>query len=344
MLLLQWKVLQISKVLKKINLNEKIFVAGGSGMAGNSIVKNLKKKGYGKIENGGVILYPTRKELDLSKIDLVNEWFEVNKPTVVIIAAAKVGGIIANFENPATFILENLKIQNNLIETSWKFGVKRLLFLGSSCIYPKYSEQPIKEEYLLKGELEKTNEYYALAKISGIKLCESLRKQYEFDAISLMPTNLYGPGDNYHPRNSHVIAALLKKFIEAKKMNLKKVTCWGTGKPRREFMHVDDLANAVIFALEHWDTFSSNSPKDEKGEVLTYLNVGTGSDITIKQLAEKIAIIVNYKSQIYWDNSKPDGTKRKLLDIKRINKLGWKATIGLEEGLKRTADELLQKY
>ena len=311
-------------------------------MAGNAIVNTLIKKGYGKIENGGAILKPTRKELDLSRIDKVNKWFERNKPTVVIIAAAKVGGIIANFENPASFILENLKIQNNLIETSWKFGVKRLLFLGSSCIYPKFSEQPIKEEYLLKGELEKTNEYYAIAKISGIKLCESLRKQYKFDAISLMPTNLYGPGDNYHPRNSHVIAALINKFIKAKKMNLKKVTCWGTGNPKREFMHVDDLADAVLFSLENWDPFSSDSPKDEKGEVLTYLNVGTGSDMTIKKLTEKITDILDYKPQIYWDNSKPDGTQRKLLDVRRINKLGWVATIGIEEGLKKTINELLK--
>ncbi len=312
-------------------------------MVGNAIVKNFIKNGYGKIENGGEILNPTREELDLSRIDLVKKWFKKNNPTVVIIAAAKVGGIIANFENPATFILENLKIQNNLIETSWKFGVKRLLFLGSSCIYPKFSEQPIKEEYLLGGELEKTNEYYALAKISGIKLCESLRKQYKFDAISLMPTNLYGPGDNYHPRNSHVIAALIMKFIEAKKMNLKKVTCWGTGRPRREFMHVDDLANAVLFSLENWDTFSCNSPRDEKGEVLSYLNVGTGIDMTIKQLAEKIANILHCEPNIYWDNSKPDGTQRKLLDVSRINNLGWKATIGIDEGLKRTINELLKK-
>lgn len=237
---------------KKILLNEKIFIAGATGMAGSAICKALFRKGYGH-KNGGVILTTTRKELDLLDSNAVKLWFEVNKPTVVIIAAAKVGGIMANSSYPTQFILDNLKIQNNLIENSWLTGVKRLLFLGSSCIYPKFANQPIKEESLLSGQLEETNQWYGIAKISGIKLCEALRKQYNFDAISLMPTNLYGPGDNYHPQNSHVMASFIRKFYEASINSLPSVTCWGTGSPLREFLHVDDLGDAVVFALENWD-------------------------------------------------------------------------------------------
>ena len=320
-------------MVKKISLNEKIFVAGANGMVGNAICRALFKKGYGKV-NGGDILKPNRKELDLLDTKAVQKWFKLNKPTVVIIAAAKVGGILANFKYPTQFLLDNLKIQNNLIETSWQTGVKRLLFLGSSCIYPKFAKQPINEESLLTGQLEETNQWYAISKISGIKLCEALRKQYNFDAISLMPTNLYGPGDNYHPQNSHVMASLIRKFYEASKNSLPSVSCWGTGKPFREFLHVDDLGEAVVFVLETWDPSSINAPKDGKNNKLTILNVGSGKDISIKELAYKISNLVNFKGKIIWDSSKPDGTPKKLLNIQKIQSLGWEPRISLEQGIK----------
>jgi GDP-L-fucose synthase len=241
--------------------------------------------------------------------------------------------------------LENLKIQTNLIENSFKNKVKRLLFLGSSCIYPKFAKQPIKEEYLLDGKLESTNEWYALAKIAGIKLCEALREQENFDSICLMPTNLYGPGDNYHPLNSHVLPALIRKFFEAKKNNLPSVTCWGSGKPYREFLHVDDLAKACVFALEKWDPNAKSSPKDINGNPLNFLNVGTGIDLSIKELASIIADKVGYKGFIKWDTSKPDGTPKKLLDISRIKSLGWQPSISLDNGISKTIKlyENLQK-
>jgi GDP-L-fucose synthase len=244
-----------------------------------------------------------------------------------VLAAAKVGGIHANNTYPADFLLENLKIQTNVIETAWRSGVRRLLFLGSSCIYPKFADQPIKEEELLTGALEPTNEWYAIAKIAGIKLCESLRRQYGFDAISLMPTNLYGPGDNYHPENSHVLPALIRRFHEAGEAKAKSVTCWGTGSPLREFLHVDDLAEACVFALEHW----SPAP----GE-LTYLNVGTGVDISIHELADAVATATGYQGAIEWDSSQPDGTPKKQLDVSRLAALGWRAGIPLAEGLEST--------
>ena len=322
---------------KNISLNEKIFVAGSKGMAGKAICRALFKYGYGK-DNGGEILIPTRKELDLLDTKAVREWFEINKPTVVIIAAAKVGGILANSKYPTQFLLDNLKIQNNLIETSWQTGVKRLLFLGSSCIYPKFAHQPIREEFLLNGHLEETNQWYGIAKISGIKLCEALRKQYNFDAISLMPTNLYGPGDNYHPQNSHVMASFIKKFYEASISSLPSVTCWGTGKPLREFLHVDDLAEAVVFALENWDPSSTNAPRDKNNIPLNILNVGTGKEISIKELAFKISDLFNYKGRIVWDEKKPDGTPRKLLNIEKIKGLGWEPKISLEEGIKAAVE------
>ena len=326
---------------KKINLNEKIFIAGASGMAGSAIHRILKYNGYGNSNLGGVILAPKRDELDLLNNDQIKTFFKKEKPTVVIIAAAKVGGILANFEKPAEFILQNLKIQTNLIDNSFEHGVKRLLFLGSSCIYPKYSKQPIKEEYLLQGDLEMTNQYYAIAKIAGIKLCESLRKQYGFDAISLMPTNLFGPNDNYHPRDSHVIASLIRKFTIAKKESADKVICWGTGTPRREFMHVDDLGKAALFALENWSPDDENAPKTNSGCPLTYLNVGTGEDISIKDLVEKISLITKYKGEIIWDINKPDGTPQKKLNIDKIKSLGWKPSITLDEGLISTINEVI---
>ena len=319
--------------MKKILLSERIFIAGSKGMAGGAILRALKNAGYGLKDNGGIFLTPTRDELDLLNTNQVFDWFSKNQPSVVVIAAAKVGGIFANSTQPVDFLLENIKIQTNLIEASWRYKVKRLIFLGSSCIYPKFAQQPIKEEYLLSGPLEKTNESYALAKISGIKLCEALTIQYKFDAISLMPTNLYGQGDNYHPKNSHVMAALIKKFHDAVINYDKKVICWGTGTPLREFLHVDDLGESVVFCLEHWDTFSQNSPKDEKGNPLYYLNVGTGKDITIKDLASKIAKHLKFEGEIIWDNSKPDGTPKKQLNIEKIQKLGWKPKIDLDKGI-----------
>jgi len=318
------------------SLKDKIFIAGSNGMVGSAIYRNLIKKGYGKSNVGGQILCPKREELNLLNSQEVKEWFSKNKPDIVIVAAAKVGGILANNTFPADFLLENLKIQVNVIENSHLFGAKRLLFLGSSCIYPKFSRQPIKEDYLLNGNLEKTNEWYAIAKISGIKLCESLRRQYGFDAISVMPTNLYGKGDNYDYQTSHVMASLIRKFSEAKKHNLQNVTCWGTGEPLREFLHVDDLADALTFLLEEWKPESPSSPRKDNGELLSYLNIGTGKDISIKELAEKIAFLIDYKGEISWDKSKPDGTPKKQLDNTRINQLGWYPKISLNEGIKKT--------
>ncbi len=324
---------------KIISKNDRILVAGSSGMAGSSICRKLKERGYGLRSNNGSIFTPQRVNLDLSVTKHVEEWFKENKPSVVVIAAAKVGGILANASYPADFLLDNLKIQNNLIEISWKFGVKRLLFLGSSCIYPKFSKQPISEEALLNGELEETNLGYALAKISGIKLCELLRLQYKFDAISLMPTNLYGPKDNYHPENSHVMASLIRKFSNAVINNDKKVICWGSGTPMREFMHVDDLADAVIFALENWNPDLESSPRDIHGKKLNFLNIGTGKDISIKELSLKIAKATGFNGEIVWDKNKPDGMQRKLLDISRIKELGWESKIDLDSGIEITVKE-----
>jgi GDP-L-fucose synthase len=255
---------------------------------------------------------------------------------VVVLAAAKVGGIQANSSYPADFLLENLKIQTHVIETAWRSGVRRLLFLGSSCIYPKFAEQPIREEALLTGALEPTNEWYAIAKITGIKLCEALRRQHGFDAISLMPTNLYGPGDNYHPTNSHVLPALIRRFHEATERGDASVTCWGTGTPMREFLHVDDLGEACVFVLKHWQPWW-----DEQ----QFLNVGTGVDLTIRELAEAVAAATGFTGEILWDASKPDGTPKKQLDVNRLAALGWRARIPLPEGLRSTVakfcDELL---
>ena len=324
---------------KKISLDDKFFVAGANGMVGSAVCRKLLEKGYGDKKLGGSLLMPSRKELDLLNLENVKIWFESNKPTVVILAAAKVGGILANSIYPYDFLIENLKIQQNVIETAWLNGVKRFLFLGSICIYPKFAKQPIEEEELLTGALEKTNECYAMAKISGIKLCESLRMQYDFDAISLMPTNLYGPKDNYDLQNSHVMAALIKKFCEAQNTNSSQIICWGTGKPEREFMHVDDLAEACLFCLENWDPADKNSPRNYKGDPLFYLNVGTGTDISIGDLVKQIAKETGFKGEIVWDHTKPDGTPKKLLNIEKIKTLGWNPMIKLEEGIKRTINE-----
>ena len=299
----------------------KIFIAGHKGMVGSAIVRNLKNNGYLNL------LTAKRKDLDLTDQLSVKNWYGINKPDVVIIAAAKVGGIIANSTLPTQFLLDNLKIQNNLIEGAWVNGVERLLFLGSSCIYPKFASQPIKEESLLSNSLESTNQWYAIAKIAGIKLCEALNIQYGFDAISLMPTNLYGPGDYYHPEKSHVIPALISKFDRAAKNNLESVVCWGSGSPQREFLYVDDLADACKFVLENW--------KPDKEEI-KYLNVGTGNDMKIKKIAETIAEKCGFKGEILWDFSKPDGTPKKQLDISKIKSLGWEPKTSFDEGLNLT--------
>ena len=300
---------------------DRIFVAGHRGMAGSAICRALHRTGYNNL------LTASRTELDLENGPAVQRWFAEHKPTVVVLAAAKVGGIQANNSYPADFLLDNLKIQTNVIETAWRSGVRRLLFLGSSCIYPKFAEQPIREEALLTGPLEPTNAWYAIAKITGIKLCEALRQQHGFDAISLMPTNLYGPGDNYHPTNSHVLPALIRRFHEAAQANASTVTCWGTGTPLREFLHVDDLGEACVFALEHWQ------PGPDE---LQFLNVGTGVDLSIRQLAETVANATGFRGEITWDTSKPDGTPKKQLDVSRLANLGWRARIPLAEKLVST--------
>ena len=253
------------------------------------------------------LLTATRADLDLEDLQAVQSWFSEHQPSVVVLAAAKVGGIQANNSYPADFLLKNLKIQTNVIETAWRFGVRRMLFLGSSCIYPKFAEQPIREEALLTSFLEPTNEWYAIAKISGLKLCEALRRQHEFDAISLMPTNLYGPGDNYHSTNSHVIPALIRRFHEAIERGDSSVTCWGTGTPMREFLHVDDLGEACVFSRMLAASYRRTK----------LLNVGTGADITINALAKAVASATGFQGEILWDSSKPDGTPRKQLDVSR---------------------------
>ena len=315
-----------------IQRQDRIFVAGSRGMAGSAIVRALSAAGYGQI------LTPPRSELDLLDGAAVSSWFGAQQPSVVVLAAAKVGGIHANATYPADFLLDNLKIQTNVIESAWRSGVRRLLFLGSSCIYPKFADQPIREEALLTGALEPTNEWYAIAKIAGLKLCEALRRQYGFDAISLMPTNLYGPGDNYHPTNSHVLPALIRRFHEASERPEQglgtQVSCWGTGTPLREFLHVDDLGEACLFALERW----SPGP-----EAIPYLNVGTGLDLSIGELAKAVAEATGFRGEIVWDSSQSDGTPKKQLDVSRLSALGWQARIPLATGLQKTVDLFRQQ-
>jgi GDP-L-fucose synthase len=310
-----------------IRPSDRIFVAGHRGMAGSAICRALQRKGYIQLLTAG------REQLDLEDGAAVAEWFAAYRPEVVVLAAAKVGGIHYNDTYPADFLLDNLKIQTHVIENAWRHGTRRLLFLGSSCIYPRECPQPIKEEYLLTGPLEPTNEWYAIAKIAGIKLCQALRKQYGFDAISLMPTNLYGPGDNYHPQNSHVMAAMIRRFHEAKEANAPSVTCWGTGKPMREFLHVDDLGEACVHALEIYNP--------EPADLVQHLNVGTGVDLQIQELAEVVADAIGYKGKILWDTSRPDGTPKKQLDVSRIRALGWASTIELKDGIANTYPDFL---
>ena len=304
-----------------ITPDDRIYVAGHRGMAGSAICRAFTRAGYLQL------LTASRSDLDLLDKSAVESWFAVNQPTVVVLAAAKVGGIQANSAYPVDFLLNNLKIQNHVIETAWRSGVRRLLFLGSSCIYPKFADQPIREEALLSGALELTNEWYAIAKITGLKLCEALRQQHGFDAISLMPTNLYGPGDNYHLNNSHVLPALIRRFHEASVKQVDTVTCWGTGNPRREFLHVDDLGSACVFALENWRPTSTE---------VKHLNVGSGIDLSIRELADLVSHEIGFTGNIDWDTSKPDGTPRKLLDVSKMSNLGWTATISLQHGLSDT--------
>ena len=295
----------------------RVYVAGNTGLVGSAIVRMLHRKGYTNILSTPSSYWDLRRQED------VGRFFQVNQPEYVYLAAAKVGGIGANRDYPAHFIYDNLMIQSNIINAARKFGVKKLLFLGSSCIYPKMCEQPIKEEYLMTGPLEPTNDAYAIAKIAGIKMCQAYRKQYGFNAISLMPTNLYGPNDNFDRETSHVLPALIGKFSDAKKNGDVSVTCWGDGSAMREFLHVDDLAEACFTCMKYYD-----SPEP--------INVGTGEDVTIKELAETIAKTVGYDDLINWDITKPNGTPRKVLNVDKIKTLGWESKISLEEGIKST--------
>lgn len=303
----------------------KIFVAGHKGMVGSAILRELKSQGYDNI------VTRSHSQLDLTRQEEVEEFFQAEVPNYVFLAAAKVGGIGANSAYPADFMWENMMIEMNVIHSAWKTGVKKLLFLGSSCIYPKLAPQPIRENCLLTSSLEPTNEAYALAKISGLRYCEYLNRQCGTDYISVMPTNLYGLGDNYHPDNSHVVPALIRRFHEAKTEGVKEVVCWGDGSPLREFLYVDDLAKLCVLLM---NTYSGNET----------VNAGSGMEISIKQLAETIAEIVGYKGEIIWDVSKPNGTPRKLLDGSKARAMGWKAATMLEEGLRMAYADFLKSY
>ncbi|AKB76143.1 GDP-L-fucose synthetase [Methanosarcina lacustris Z-7289] len=300
--------------------DSKIYLAGHRGLVGSALKRKLESKGYTNI------IFRTHKELDLTNQQAVNEFFEQEKPEYVFLAAAKVGGILANSTYPAQFVYENLMIESNIIHSAYKCGVKKLLFLGSSCIYPQLAPQPLKEEYLLTGPLEETNEAYAIAKIAGIRLCKHYNQQYGTNFISVMPTNLYGPNDNFNLETSHVMPALIRKIHEAKANNEPEVVVWGTGKPFREFMHVDDMADACVYLMENYD-FS---------EIGEFVNIGVGEDITISVLVELIKDIVGFEGEIRYDTSKPDGTPRKLIDISRLNGLGWKTRISLKDGIRET--------
>jgi GDP-L-fucose synthase len=303
----------------------KVYIAGHNGMVGGALVRRLQQ------ESGVTLLLRTRRELDLTSQPAVDRFFAAEKPDVAIIAAAKVGGIHANDTYPAEFLFENLAIAANSIHAAYRAGTRRLLFLGSSCIYPKHAPQPMPEVCLLTGPLEPTNEAYAIAKITGLKLAQYYRKQYGVLFHSAMPTNLYGPGDNYHPQNSHVLPALIRRFDEARENGRPDVLAWGTGSPRREFLHVDDLADACAFLLQ------LENPPD-------WINIGTGMDVTIRELTETVAAVTNFRGKITWDPTKPDGTPRKLMDVSRLNALGWKAKIGLREGIEKTyASYLVEK-
>ncbi len=305
-----------------MNIHDKIYIAGHRGLVGSAILRHLEAGGYTNL------VYRTSQELDLRNTQEVNAFFEDEKPDYVFLAAAKVGGIVANNSYPADFIRDNLMIQTNVIDAAYRTGVKKLLFLGSTCIYPKHAPQPMREEYLLTGELEPTNEPYAIAKIAGIKMCQSYNRQYGTNFISVMPTNLYGPNDNFDLETSHVLPALIRKFHEAKANNAPYVEIWGTGTPRREFLHSDDMADACVYLMQNYNS----------SEIV---NIGVGEDISIAELAEVIRTTVQYTGEIQYDTSKPDGTPRKLVDVSRINDLGWKARITLREGIASTYREFL---
>lgn len=305
----------------------KIYIAGHRGLVGSAIVKNLESKGYTNL------VYKTHKELDLLDSNAVAEFFEKEKPEYVVLAAAKVGGIVANNTYRADFIYENLQIQNNVIHQSYVHGVDKLLFLGSTCIYPKNAPQPMKEDSLLTSPLEYTNEPYAIAKIAGIKMCESYNLQYGTNFISVMPTNLYGPNDNFDLETSHVLPALLRKMHEAKLNNASKVEIWGSGKPRREFLYSEDMADACVFLLENRD-FKDTYSKDEKEIRNTHINIGTGKDISIKELAETIKRVVGFQGELYFNTEKPDGTMVKLTDPSKLHALGWRHKVELEDGIR----------
>jgi GDP-L-fucose synthase len=308
-----------------MELGAKIYVAGHNGMVGSAVCRALNNAGYTNIVNR------SSKELDLRNQAAVAHFFETEKPDYVFLAAAKVGGIVANNTYRAEFLHDNLCIQNNIIHQSYLNGVKKLMFFGSSCIYPKLAPQPLKEDYLLTGLLEPTNEPYAIAKIAGIKMCQSYNSQYKTNFISAMPTNLYGTNDNYHPENSHVLPALIRRIVLAKKNNEPNVTIWGTGTPKREFLHVDDLANACYFLLQNYN---------EQGLV----NIGCGTDVSIKELAELIVAEVGYEGELVFDKTKPDGTLRKLMDNSKINNLGWSYSITLRDGIRNTLNEVLDLF
>jgi GDP-L-fucose synthase len=295
----------------------RIYVAGHNGLVGSAVVRALKNQGF---EN---LTVRTHRELDLTAQDAVRKFFDAERPQAVIMAAAKVGGIHANNSHPATFLRDNLLIQDNVIDAAHRAGVEKFVFLGSSCIYPKMAPQPIKEDYLLTGPLEPTNEWYAIAKIAGLKMCQAYRRQYGFKAISLMPTNLYGPGDNFDLQNSHVLPALIRKFHDAKARGDKCVEIWGSGTPRREFLHVDDLADAVVYLLQNYDSEA-------------IVNIGWGEDVTIRELAEIVMSVIGYSGELTLDPSKPDGTPRKLLDVSRLGSLGWRPQITLKKGIEMT--------
>jgi GDP-L-fucose synthase len=296
---------------------DKIYVAGHRGLVGSAVVRSLQKQGFKNL------ILRTHEELDLTEQEAVRKFFATNRPRAVIMAAARVGGIHANNSHPATFLRDNLLIQDNVIDAAHRSGVEKFVFLGSSCIYPKMAPQPIKEDYLLTGSLEPTNEWYAIAKIAGLKMCQAYRRQYGFNAISLMPTNLYGPGDNFDLQNSHVLPALIRKFHDAKMRGDKSVEIWGSGTPRREFLHVDDLADAVLYLLQNYDA----EP---------IVNIGWGEDVTIRELAEMVMSAIGYSGTVTLDPSKPDGTPRKLLDVSRLHGLGWQPKITLTKGIEST--------
>jgi GDP-L-fucose synthase len=300
-----------------LNQDAKIYVAGHRGLVGSAVMRALERQGYANL------VVRAHRELDLADQAAVRGFFERERPQAVIMAAARVGGIHANNSRPAEFIRDNLLIQDNVIDSAHRAGVQKFVFLGSSCIYPKLAPQPLKEDYLLTGPLEPTNEWYAVAKIAGIKMCEAYRRQYGFNAISLMPTNLYGPGDNFDLQNSHVLPALIRRFHEAKERGHPTMSIWGTGTPRREFLHVDDLADAVVYLLETYDA----EP---------IVNIGWGEDVTIRELAETVAEVAGFKGRLVFDSSKPDGTPRKLLDTSRLTSLGWKPKIKLRAGIEQT--------